>query len=380
MNFLFVAPVKDNNAVNAGYGNASNSFAYILKKLKKEGVIKELVIVNTNSLSDNDVQYCLSKQFDISLTICHPSSFHNPKVLRIFQTLLSTSKHRLLNILWETTPLPTAWDFLWKTDLFTGFTAPSDFLFNLVKEKTDKKVFKCPYFVNTHQYPRVLKENKKEEDVFNVLFVGQSTKRKGVEDAIIAFSRSLGHYLDCRLNLKVHHLSPHDLNIEQLIPFLVKTNCHSFKGQIHLCQDNLSNKQIIELYKESSLLLFCSRGEGFGLPAVEASSMGIPVLYTNGSSLSEVAEGNGNMPINCYTDSSVGMVHHGYEINSLYTIPSIMHMEHLLLEKYKLWLEDRNKYYEEPSQNYKIIDEKYGEESIKKYFNSIFETLQEKKE
>jgi glycosyltransferase involved in cell wall biosynthesis len=50
----------------------------------------------------------------------------------------------------------------------------------------------------------------------------------------------------------------------------------------------LSNLEMAELLRSSSALLFPSVLEGFGLPPVEAVCLGTPVVWANGSSLTEV--------------------------------------------------------------------------------------------
>jgi len=45
--------------------------------------------------------------------------------------------------------------------------------------------------------------------------------------------------------------------------------------------NRLSNEEMVEKYRQCDLLYFVSRSEGFGLPILEAQSMGRPVLTTN---------------------------------------------------------------------------------------------------
>jgi len=55
------------------------------------------------------------------------------------------------------------------------------------------------------------------------------------------------------------------------------------------CIVNPSDQQVIELYRNSSLLLFPSIYEGFGWPPLEAMAFGCPVVCSSEGSLSEVA-------------------------------------------------------------------------------------------
>jgi glycosyltransferase involved in cell wall biosynthesis len=58
--------------------------------------------------------------------------------------------------------------------------------------------------------------------------------------------------------------------------------------------DNLSQSKIKEFLNRSKLLLHTSKFETFGLVAIEANSMGVPVLTTNRGSLVEIIEDNIN--------------------------------------------------------------------------------------
>lgn len=58
--------------------------------------------------------------------------------------------------------------------------------------------------------------------------------------------------------------------------------------------DNLSQSKIKEFLNRSKLLLHTSKFETFGLVAIEANSMGVPVLTTNKGSLVEIIEDNIN--------------------------------------------------------------------------------------
>jgi glycosyltransferase involved in cell wall biosynthesis len=58
--------------------------------------------------------------------------------------------------------------------------------------------------------------------------------------------------------------------------------------------DSLPQTKIKELLNRSKLLLHTSKFETFGLVAIEANSMGVPVLTTNKGSLVEIIENNKN--------------------------------------------------------------------------------------
>ena len=53
------------------------------------------------------------------------------------------------------------------------------------------------------------------------------------------------------------------------------------KCKLYLVHGNLSEMEILSLYKKSNVLVSGTRGEGYGLSHLEASSLGIPIISTN---------------------------------------------------------------------------------------------------
>ena len=58
--------------------------------------------------------------------------------------------------------------------------------------------------------------------------------------------------------------------------------------------DNLPQTEIIDLFKKAKLMIHTSQFETFGLVAIEANTMGVPVLTINNGSLMEIIENNKN--------------------------------------------------------------------------------------
>ena len=101
---------------------------------------------------------------------------------------------------------------------------------------------------------------KKIENDFKCIFIGGPSGKYGNE------------YLE-ELKKTVK-----DLNLEAHVKF----------------SDNLHQTKIIELLNKSKLLIHTSQFETFGLVAIEANSMGVPVLSINNGSLMEIIENNKN--------------------------------------------------------------------------------------
>ena len=75
----------------------------------------------------------------------------------------------------------------------------------------------------------------------------------------------------------------------------LKQTVKDFNLEIHVeFLDNLEQTKIIELLNKAKLLIHTSRFETFGLVAIEANTMGVPVLTINNGSLMEIIENNKN--------------------------------------------------------------------------------------
>ena len=89
----------------------------------------------------------------------------------------------------------------------------------------------------------------------------------------------------------------------------------------------LSDEEVFEQYKECDMLSFVSTYEGFGMPIVEANTVGRPVITSNLLSMPEVA-GDAALIVNPYNIDEIrngilkiinddiyrnNLIHNGYE-------------------------------------------------------------------
>ncbi len=101
---------------------------------------------------------------------------------------------------------------------------------------------------------------KKIENDFKCIFIGGPSGKQGNE-----------YLQELKKTVK-------DLNLETHVEF----------------SDNLPQTKIIELLNKAKLLIHTSQFETFGLVAIEANTMGVPVLTINNGSLMEIIENNKN--------------------------------------------------------------------------------------
>lgn len=383
MNVLFIAPIglntsKENfNAIHGGYGNATLNTLKILHLLKEEEKIDTLSVIDISQpeISEETIKSLL-KEYDICICVVNPSQLVEDEIFYNFiKTYMNLAKKRYLQIVWETQNFPNSFDKLFNDETFTGFLSPSNWGCNELKNKTKKPIFYYPHFIDSNNFSLIDIDKKRNEKYFSVLFLGQYTYRKGIQDAIISFLRCLGNKDDCELILKFSMMSNKEVDPNIYLKSLIFCNSSpkELKANIKYIDYNISNEELGKLYDTSSVLLFPSRGEGFGLTCAEAMLQGLPVIYTNWSACKEVSESEFNYPITYTLDEAYNMMHYKYEYGLKYAVPSISNIMSKLEFLYDEWKKDKIKYYKKYQKNREIIENRYGVQASKKVILNILE-------
>jgi glycosyltransferase involved in cell wall biosynthesis len=361
---LFIGPISRDH-ISDGYTNAASNMLAVLSTMKNQGIIRNVEAIDINSLALNVTTL---NYFDTLILIMNPFFLADPNVQAVLQRLYSRAQKVYVQLVWETDPLPKVWKWMWDFPVFTGFLAPSRFMFDMISKETKKPVFIIPHFVNTNVFDKINIEEKIKEEIFTVLSIGQWTKRKGHEDTIISFYRALGLYNDCRLIVKYVKFQTDQTDVEKKVADIVKLNTTQYFAPVFTIGNSVSLEELKDLYKQTSLLVYPSRGEGFGLPVAEVMSVGIPIVYIGWSATGEIANAPGNIAAKYLLDECVDMSQFGYEKGSKYAIPCISDLIEAIEYKYQQWKKDKKAYYEETIENYKIIEMKYGLDSIIRHF------------
>lgn len=128
------------------------------------------------------------------------------------------------------------------------------------------------------------------------LYIGNSRPRKNLQGLVRAFKLFKEGGFDYLLVIG-GRVDKRFLDLEEE----VKKN--GLEGRVILT-GTLPREDVAALYKEASALTFPSLYEGFGLPVLEAQSLGVPVLTSNVSSLPEVA-GNAVLYVDPYSAEEI---------------------------------------------------------------------------
>lgn len=127
------------------------------------------------------------------------------------------------------------------------------------------------------------------KEVFELIFVGQITKRKNIESVIRA-STELSSKTGKKVNLKIIG----DIKDQKYFDHLASVSEFDYKGY---CKP----EELINYYRSSDLFVMPSINETFGLVYVEAMSQGLPVIYTRGQGFDgQFKEGDVGFAVNPY--------------------------------------------------------------------------------
>ena len=157
-------------------------------------------------------------------------------------------------------------------DHFELVLVPNDSLVNaFYKGGVRIPIHNVSFGLDKYQYI----ERNPEPDIFTWLTYSVGGMRKGADAAIFAFDRLFKG--DKRHRMIVH---------------ISNKGMHAFSGishpQIEFVADIVSSEEHCEMFKEASVFLFPSRGEGIGLPPREAALTGLPTIATRWLGMKDV--------------------------------------------------------------------------------------------
>lgn len=127
------------------------------------------------------------------------------------------------------------------------------------------------------------------------LYVGNIRPRKNIFGLLKGFKIFSQKYLNCKLVLAG--------NIDNFLNTKEEIKNLGLEDKV-IRTGFISDEEKVALYKRAVALTFPSFYEGFGIPVVEAQSLGVPVLTSNTSSLPEVG-GNSVLYVNPYNINEI---------------------------------------------------------------------------
>lgn len=146
-------------------------------------------------------------------------------------------------------------------------------------------------------HPRAAEDERvTRESICVFTYVGGFIHRKGANLAIAAYAQAFSADDNVCLIIKSSGSSTfysNEKNENFLDPLLKKPNAPRYM----LLDQHTSCAELASLYRSSTALLAPFRGEGFGLPALEAMACGTPVIYTKGGAMDDFINDRTGYPV-----------------------------------------------------------------------------------
>jgi len=147
-----------------------------------------------------------------------------------------------------------------------------------------------PQGVNPEVWPYV--DRSKRDGPFTFLIAGGLTYRKNPIGAVRAFLAAFPHDRDVRLVIKTR-AGQIEGGFKNWIDRVPKDD------RIQIIAENSTPKRMVQYFLDADAFVWPSRGEGFGIPPVEAMSTGLPVIASDNSGMSQYCDSRYNYPIPC---------------------------------------------------------------------------------
>lgn len=276
----------------------SKSFIYELRYVKEKGLPKKRVIgilfdefEPVDATKDQldvfyqpDVSYGIPKSVRSVLVFYDliPLYFWHKNKFR--RNLILYYKDEAINRLFRRRYLRTIRNYK-KADRIISISSFSKK--DLIKNfpEIDENKVSVVYLASDSVFIKKLLPQKKYPHDF-ILYVGGADQRKNIDGLIKIFYKLKHRHKKLKLILVGK-----EFNVEKELrhyPWF-----HEIKDDIHfkdiIFMEYLDDSELIELYSKAKVFVFASKYEGFGLPILEAMSIGVPVVAFNNSSIPEVA-------------------------------------------------------------------------------------------
>jgi len=179
---------------------------------------------------------------------------------------------KIIYTMFESTKIPKEWvDFLKMAD---KIFVPSKFCQKAFqKAGVDVNVIPLGYDDDVFKFKDKIREN--DNEAFTFLHYDAFNTRKGWDLVFKAFTEEFTDKDKVKLILKTNKTS---------LPFPILKSQYP---NINVIKQSFSKESLANLIHKSDCFVFPSRGEGFGLPPLEALACGTPVIVPNDSGMSE---------------------------------------------------------------------------------------------
>ena len=266
-----------------------------------------------------------------------------------------------------------------------GIIVPSKFTAGVLKNSG--KIIK-PLTVIPESFPSAFEKDLKETKVLktkskrNFLLFGQLTApnsdldRKNTFNAIKWFCEKFEGRKDVGLivktNMGTNSTIDKRISTKTLKKLIEKVRPGNFP-KVHLLHGHMTDEDLFDLYNDSSLigLISATRGEGYGLPMIEAAASGLPVIATDWSGHKTFLQDGSWIPVKYELKQVVDqrVDNRIFMARSMWADPSEESFKNGLQKLYN----ERNVYREKCKKSRNKIVDKFSETSLQKEYDKFLE-------
>lgn len=239
-------------------------------------------------------------------------------------------RYNLIYFFWEESVLPKEW--LDDLNSLDGILVPTNFVKDvLINSGINTRIGVIPPGVQLDPVekdvlPAEFRTNKK----FVFFNVGSGFPRKGIDVLLKAYAREFSREDDVCLVVKTFP-NAHN-NISEQIKSIIKPDGPEV---IHIDRD-ISEHELISLYKKCNCYVSPTRGEGFGLTMAEAMLCKVPVITTNYSGHLDFCNEDTSYLVDFKLEPSITHLKKQYTMDdSLWAEPDVDHLSTLMRHVYE---------------------------------------------
>lgn len=184
---------------------------------------------------------------------------------------------------WEFGSLPKQWAHKFENDV-DEMWVPSSYVKDVYVSSgvSEDRVFVIPNGINPQKFNPEIKPYKlHSKKKFKFLFVGGTIYRKGIDILLDVYLKTFKSGDDVCLVIKDMG-GDSFYNGRNMKEEILKLSSNKELAEIEYIDFLLDEKELAGLYAACNVLVHPYRGEGFGLPILEAMACGIPAIVTNG--------------------------------------------------------------------------------------------------
>ncbi len=113
-----------------------------------------------------------------------------------------------------------------------------------------------------------------ESPILSYLISGKYELRKSIIETVYAWMQEFGNDPDVELIVKSSHFMNQEAKYNELSTWIEQSGINN----VRILWGSISEDEMIDLYQQSHVFVLPTKGEGWGLPLIEAAATGLPII------------------------------------------------------------------------------------------------------